>query len=199
MRRRIVEARVEQARPGKRPRGPAEGQIVPMVANEVERVGGFVGVSLSEPLLQVGVLASILGYMLFIEPQVALISLVFFMPQVVVVPILQRRTNRYAGRKVGLVRELGERVADQELCIEHCDEHEQHIKRIFDSRISYVRVKYLLKSLTNLFNHTAPLSVLVIGGWFVIQGRTELGTVVPSSRGSSAWRTLSVSSSPTTE
>jgi len=155
-----------------------EGEMIPMAAREVERVGGFVGESFSEPVLQAGILLSIIGYMLVVEPVVALISLAFFIPQLIVVPLIQRGLNRRARDKVRTMREFGERIADHELCVAHCDEHDDQIERIYANRMSYYRLKFLLKLLVNLFNHLAPLSVLLVGGYFVIEGRTTVGTIV---------------------
>ena len=177
MRERIALGAVEQARERKDD-AIDEGERIPMAAHEVERVGGFVGDSLSEPVLQAGILLSIIGYMLAVEPGVALVSLAFFVPQLIVVPVIQRTLNRRARDKVRTVRELGERIADHELCIEHCDEHDDQIGRIYANRMSYYRLKFLLKFLVNLFNHLAPLSVLIVGGYFVIEGRTTVGTIV---------------------
>ena len=47
------------------------------MASEAERVGGFVGEAFSQPLLQGGRLVAVLGYMLVVEPTIALVSLVF--------------------------------------------------------------------------------------------------------------------------
>ncbi len=44
-----------------------EGAVVSMLTSEVEKLGGFAGQALSGPLLQVGTLVSILGYMFWIE------------------------------------------------------------------------------------------------------------------------------------
>jgi ABC-type bacteriocin/lantibiotic exporter with double-glycine peptidase domain len=55
-----------------------EGETVSIVASEVERVGGFVGEAFSEPILQGGILAVVLGYMLVVEPTIALVGLAFF-------------------------------------------------------------------------------------------------------------------------
>jgi len=177
MRQRLALTAVENARGG---RGEAidEGEMIPMASREVERVGGFVGASFSEPTLQTGILLSIVGYMLVVEPVVALFSLGFFVPQLILVPVMQRVLNRRARDKVRIVRELGERIAERELGVEHCEEHEDQIERIYRNRMSYYRLKFLLKLLTNLFNHLAPISVLVVGGYFVIEGRTTVGTVV---------------------
>jgi ABC-type multidrug transport system fused ATPase/permease subunit len=41
-----------------------EGTEISMILSEVEPIGGFVGISVSEPLLQGGVLVSVFGYLL---------------------------------------------------------------------------------------------------------------------------------------
>ena len=38
--------------------------------------------------------------------------------------------------------------------------------------------KFLLKGTINLANNLAPLGVLVVGGWFVLEGATTVGVVV---------------------
>lgn len=176
MRRRIASVAADDARRA----GPdryTEGEVVPMAAAEVERVGGFVGASFSEPVLQAGILLSVLGYMVVVEPKVALVSLAVFLPQVIIVPLVQRVLNRRAQRIVTALRDLGERIV----------EHDRHlgepggrddIDRIYDNRMSYYRLKFLLKFLGNLFNHLGPLSVLLVGGYYTLQGETTVGTVV---------------------
>ena len=39
-------------------------------------------------------------------------------------------------------------------------------------------MKYAAKAVTNLINHLGPLSVLLLGGWLVIQGEAQVGTIV---------------------
>src|SRR5580704_3138713 len=44
------------------------GTHTAMVVAEAEPIGGFVGMAISEPLLQTGILVSVIGYMTFLEP-----------------------------------------------------------------------------------------------------------------------------------
>ena len=153
-----------------------QGETVSMVASEVERVGGFVGKSFSEPVLQGGILIGVFGYMLVVEPIIALISLCFFLPQLVFVPLIQRVINRRARRKVKLVRELGDQIVDGEAGDAGAYDHTT--RRVYRVRMSYFRLKFLVKFLSNLINHMGPLSVLVVGGWLAINGETTVGTIV---------------------
>lgn len=63
-----------------------EGTAASMVLSEVEPIGGFAGISISEPLLQAGVLVSVFGYLFFLEPRMALLCGLAFSPQLVFVP-----------------------------------------------------------------------------------------------------------------
>lgn len=78
------------------------GIEVAMVLEEVEPIGGFTGVSLSEPLLQGGILASVICYMVFLNLNLNLVvlGLAFFVPQMVVVPLLQSAINRRAEARI---------------------------------------------------------------------------------------------------
>ena len=169
---RTAAPQTEGARDGDRGRG----ETVSIVTAEAERVGGFIGESLSEPLLQIGIFASILGYMLVVEPPIAIVSLGFFVPQLVFVPLLQRAVNRRARRKVELVRELGELiVAPPE---DRGGRYRDRLDRVYRVRLQYYALKFLIKFLNNLMNQLAPLSVLMIGGYMVTTGATTVGTVV---------------------
>jgi ABC-type bacteriocin/lantibiotic exporter with double-glycine peptidase domain len=151
-----------------------QGETVSIVAAEVERVGGFVGEAFSEPILQGGILVAVLGYMLVVEPTIALVSLCFFVPQIVLVPVIQRLVNRRALHKVELVRELGEQIVDAVAR----DDYGRTARRVYGVRMSYYRLKFLSKMLTNFMNHLAPLSVLMVGGYLVVNGATTVGTIV---------------------
>jgi ABC-type multidrug transport system fused ATPase/permease subunit len=59
--------------------GEEAGVEISMVLEEAEPIGGFTGVSLSEPLLQGGVLASVIVYMLYLDWRMALLGLAFFL------------------------------------------------------------------------------------------------------------------------
>ena len=53
-------------------RAKAEGVEISMILSESEPIGGFVGVSISEPLLQGGILLSVFGYLAWLEPWIML-------------------------------------------------------------------------------------------------------------------------------
>src|SRR5271165_188230 len=78
--------------------GPeARGVGAAMIVGEVEPIGGFVGSSLSEPLLQAGIMLSVLAYIVHIDRWMAAAAFALFLPQLVFVPLMQSAINRRAG------------------------------------------------------------------------------------------------------
>ena len=71
------------------PAAEAQGIAVSMIVAEVEPIGGFVGESVSEPLLQGGILLSVLAYLIHVDPCMALGAFALFVPQF----LLDRRAH----------------------------------------------------------------------------------------------------------
>ena len=164
----------------------AEGTKQSMIVAEAEVVGGFVAESLAFPLLQAGIVLSIAGYMLVVDPAVAAVALGFFVPSVILVAIVQPRLNRLTGTKTKTQRGLGEAVLEVDhTADEAADDKDARsetvdrlIERLYGLKIRIAGLKYGVKFVNNMFGHLGQLSVLVVGGYLVIQGETTLGTIV---------------------
>lgn len=156
------------------------GRAVSIIGNEVDRLGGFVGEGISQPVVNFGMLLAIGGYMLAVQPTVACLSLVFLLPQAVLVPVIQHRLNKLIEKRLDLMRGVSDGIAG--LSGEEEDLEEAplgaELKKVYDNRMRIYLVKFLLKGLINLMNNLAPLAVLMIGGYMVIQGETTVGVVV---------------------
>lgn len=166
---------------GRETKNEAEGQsgtAVSIVNHELEAIGGFVGDGISDPLAQVGVMVAIVVYMVTVEPMIALISIAFLGPQVVIIPLIQRKLNALVDRRVDLVRDLSEDVTDQAGEEDLLKRTDNDIRRIFGNRMRFFLWKFLGKVVLNFLNAVAPLMVLAFGGWMVVQGETQVGVVV---------------------
>jgi ABC-type bacteriocin/lantibiotic exporter with double-glycine peptidase domain len=153
------------------------GVEIAMILEEAEPIGGFVGVSVSEPLLQGGILVSVVGYMLFLEPWLALLGIAFFVPQMVFVPLLQHAINLRARERILIKREISGAIADNG----HGDDALSQtgaIRRVFTLQMGIYWRKYSMNLLMNLMHHLAVAVVLCVGGWLALDGRIEVGTVV---------------------
>jgi len=159
-----------------------EGAVVSMVTNEVQKLGGFSGSALSGPLLQIGTVIVVLGYMFWVEPFVASIALALYSPQFVIVPIVQRRLNALT-RDIALsIRDLGgflvENAEDSLIGREPPPPYLSLTDRILGLRKRFVMTKNVMKLLNNFLIALGPFGVTVYGGYLVIQGETEIGIIL---------------------
>ncbi len=159
-----------------------EGAVVSMLSSEVEKLGGFSGSSISGPLLQVGTLLSILGYMFWVEPLVASIALILYSPQFFIVPYFQARLNRLSRDKAIKVRELGAFIVDNAeddlISKEAPPTFLTLTEQILNIRTRFLLGKNLMKAIINLLIALGPFGVIAFGGWLVIQDRIELGVIL---------------------
>ena len=159
-----------------------EGAVVSMLSSEVEKLGGFSGSAISGPLLQIGTLISILGYMFWVEPQVAAIALVLYSPQFFIVPYFQKKLNELSRDKAMKVRELGAFIVDNAeedlLSKEPPSLFLRITDQILNIRTRFLMRKNIMKTMVNMLIALGPFGVIAFGGWLVIHGQLELGVIL---------------------
>ena len=155
------------------------GQTVNVIGREIDNVGGFVGTSISEFVVNLTLLILVAGYMLYIQPVIALVSAVFLAPQILLARYMQADLNTLVERQVGLVRRLGDETVTQAAGKSKATGKEfRTIRAIFRNRIQFYFFKYGLKTLLSVANAVGTLVVLIVGGYLVIQGKTTIGIIV---------------------
>ena len=139
-----------------------------MIVAEVEPIGGFVGASISEPLLQGGILASVLAYMIHVDLWLAGTVLALFVPQFVFVPLMQGAINRRTRARVQIVRQLGVSVVEAISGDEARDRTDnKRIDRVFELNMGIFRFKFTMNFLMNLSTQLQIIAALLVGGWLV--------------------------------
>lgn len=163
------------------PDATIEGARVSIVSAETERLGGFVGESIAVPLLNAGIATTMLVYMMVVSPIIAAVSLALLVPVIYVTPRIQARINKLTAERIAELRALGNDLVDARQGDGEAVPHERMNRRtdtIFGLRARIYLFKFLAKGLANLIGHLGPLAILTVGGWLVIEGRTEIGTIV---------------------
>ncbi|WP_206419844.1 ABC transporter transmembrane domain-containing protein [Minwuia thermotolerans] len=150
------------------------GRAVSIISAEMDKLGSFVGEGLSQPVANLGMLVAILGYMLVVEPLVALLGAVLLVPQALLVPVAQRRINRLIERRLETMRDLSDVIGEDA----RDAGAEAKIDRLYGNRMKTFLVKFAMKGLINLMNGLAPLGVLIFGGIMVIRDETSVGVIV---------------------
>jgi ABC-type bacteriocin/lantibiotic exporter with double-glycine peptidase domain len=150
-----------------------------MLVGEVEPIGGFVGSSLSEPLLQGGILASVLAYIVHLDKWMAAAAFALFLPQLVFVPLMQGAINRRAGARVWVLRQLGVSTVDTRAAsVERDTTDGKRIDRVLQLNMGIYKFKFSMNFFMNLCNHFQVIAALLIGGWMVHSDQLEVGGVV---------------------
>jgi ABC-type multidrug transport system fused ATPase/permease subunit len=177
---RLNESLTGMTRAGSQSSTEDEGVAISVVVSEVEAVGGFVASGLSEPVLDAGILLSIFGYMLVVQPWLALVALLLFVPQAGFIPLLQNAINRRTQRRIQVVRKLSVDIAEsaQNKSTNRERTFKRRVRRVYDLNMQIYRRKFGMNFLMNLFYHLGVAGVFLVGSWQVLKGETEIGTVV---------------------
>jgi ABC-type multidrug transport system fused ATPase/permease subunit len=159
------------------------GTFVAMIATEAEAVGKFVGDCISTPTVQAGTLLSVLGYMLYTEPLLGLVVLFIAVPQVFIVPMIQRRINTLVRERVRTVRRAGDLIVDNMQDTggsagSRGSEIGTAFETIYGVRLRVFKLKFGLKVLVSGLQSVGVFALLFVGGIMVLNGRTEIGIVV---------------------
>ncbi len=121
---------------------------------------------------------TVFGYMITLQPFVALVTLAIFSPQFVFVPLMQRAINRRTAARVKILREVSADIIESVTKDQASAGNEARINRIFELNMGIFRVKFSMNFLMNLIHHLQIVGALLFGGWSVVQGITEVGTIV---------------------
>jgi ABC-type multidrug transport system fused ATPase/permease subunit len=152
--------------------GDTTGTHTAMAVAEAEPIGGFVGMAISEPLLQAGILVSVIGYMAWLEPWTLLLSVGYLLPQALFVPPMQQAINRRAADRIKTLRRVSGDI------VETGTPDDERVERVFELNMGIYKLKYGMNLGMNLMYAFAVAAALGVGGWFAITGRIDVGTVV---------------------
>ena len=166
----------------------SQGEIIPMVTQEVEPLGGFIGDAYSLPAFQGGQLAVILAFLFIQNPIMAAAAVALYPLQIYIIPKLQMRVNQLGKRRVQLVRRLSDRIGETVQGVQEIHAHDtsnleradfsHRLGAIFEVRYSIYRQKFVIKFLNNFIQQLGPFFFYSIGGYLVIAGSLDIGTLM---------------------
>jgi ABC-type bacteriocin/lantibiotic exporter with double-glycine peptidase domain len=156
----------------------AEGVQASMIVAEVEPVGAFVGSSVSEPLMQAGILCSVVAYMIHVDLRMAAVAILFFVPQLIFVPMMQHAMNRRTRVRIRLIRRLSISVVEGGGNVERDRADDDRIDRIFHLNMGIFKLKFSMNFLMNLSTQLQVIGALAVGAWAVLNEQLEIGGVV---------------------
>lgn len=159
-------------------RNTPAGQLISMMIGEVEDLGQFFGEALSVPTFHGLMLLGSVGYMVYLNPLMALLALGLFPLQIWLIPKLQRRVSRLARDRVKAVRGVSDRIQESVGAIQEIYANDtvafeasgfrSQLQKIFQIRIRIYNLKYLIKWINNFLEKVGYSFLLIIGGWLAI-------------------------------
>ncbi len=164
------------------------GEIITMITAEVEPLGGFIADAFKLPIFQGGYLIVILTFLMIQNWVMAVAAIALYPLQFYIIPKLQRRVNEFGKERVRLVRRLSDRISETVSGIEevHANDASAYEKAGFSHRLGQIyevrlRIfiwKFIIKFLNNSINQLGPFCFYAIGGYLVIGGDLQIGTLM---------------------
>lgn len=169
------------------------GTLVTMLAAEAEVVGSFAGGAIATPIVQVGTLASVIGFIVASQPWLGLMALTVVIPQAAIVVGIQNRINGRVRERVQSLRDASSRLSTGSLAAVD-PAVTGDFRAIFHVRRRIFALKLSSKFALAAISAVGKLGILFLGGWFVLKGQSDVGTVVASLTGltriEGPWRDL---------
>jgi ABC-type bacteriocin/lantibiotic exporter with double-glycine peptidase domain len=161
---------------------PEKGTLLNMITTDAEDLGNFTGSAIAGPVLMIGTLISVIGFIFVQQPTLGIVALAIILPQALIVLVIQKRVNRGVKKRVQILRGASNSLHSSELKrIEQgiLDEFDD----IFETRRKIHILKMSSKFALRLINSIGVLAILFLGGWLVLEDRTDVGTVVAALTG----------------
>ncbi|MBW1979689.1 MAG: ABC transporter ATP-binding protein/permease [Deltaproteobacteria bacterium] len=164
------------------------GMVISSLTSELASVGVFLGSALAVPIINGLTLLAFAGYMLHLNPLLAVVSLSIYPLEILVIPVLQKRFNELNRDRVDTTRlfsnVIGEAVSgihevhgNGSYPIEN-EKFGRQAARLFNLRHRMNIYKFGIKFTNNFFQNMGPFILFLLGGYLAIEGRFDLGALV---------------------
>jgi ABC-type multidrug transport system fused ATPase/permease subunit len=169
-------------------RKASPGMVVSSLISEVANTGEFVGQAIAVPVTNLLTLLAFAGYLFYLNPLMAVISMALYPVAVLVIPSLQKRANAANKQRVDTGRTMSTLIGETVSGI-----HEVHgnasfhlenrrfgamAEKLYQVRVVWNLYKYAIKVSNNFFQNLGPFVLFLVGGYLAINGRFDLGALV---------------------
>ncbi|WP_170375964.1 ABC transporter transmembrane domain-containing protein [Ruegeria atlantica] len=158
------------------------GTMTTAISAEAEELGKFAGGAFSDPVVQIGTLISVIGYISSTQPGLGMIAFSMIVPQIVIVLVSQRKVNVFVAERVRILRSSTDRLTTEDIDAVARD-IEAQFDDIYNTRRRMFLWKLSAKFLLSVINGAGTVGVLMLGGYLVLNGKTDVGTVVAATSG----------------
>ena len=164
------------------------GLVVTSLVAELTTAGTFVGMALAVPITNILTLAAFAGYLFWLNPLLAAISLSIYPVVLFLIPLLQKKANSANKERVDTTRIMSDKIAESISGIHEIQGNGAFgiesakfngvVNRLLKIRIVWTLFTQGIKTLNNFFTNLSPFLIFLVGGWLAMNGRLELGALV---------------------
>lgn len=164
------------------------GTVVASLVTELAASANFVGAAVAVPLSNVLTLVAIGAYLIWLNALLGIVTLSIYPIALFVVPLVQRGVNNWNKQRVDSSNKMASRITESvsgisEIHAQGSFQSEEHsyntiIERLLRIRIIWTLYRHGVKVTNNLFVGLGPVVVMLLGGYLLMQGETELGSIV---------------------
>jgi ABC-type multidrug transport system fused ATPase/permease subunit len=164
------------------------GLVVAALTTELATAGDFVGMAIAVPVTNLLMLFGFSGYLFWLNPLLAAITLSIYPVVLLLVPVLQKHVNIYNRKRVDTGRKVASKVGESVAGIHEIQANGSfkfenkkfgslvnHLRKI---RIVWNLFRFAVKTVNSLFTNFSRFLVFALGGYLAINGRLELGALV---------------------
>jgi putative ABC transport system ATP-binding protein len=164
------------------------GEVIQSMLGEIEPLGGFIGEVVATPAFQGGLLVVYAVFIFVQDVWLGLAAVAFYPLQAWLIPKLQAKVIRLNRERARTNRQLADRIAesvDKIADIHTNDTPRWHMAQIAGRlhRLTMIRLdiykrKFTIKFINNLINQLIPFFFYAVGGYLVIKGELDFGSLV---------------------
>ena len=164
------------------------GLVVSALVTELAIAGSFIGMAVAVPVTSVLTLLAFAGYLFWLNPLLAAISLSTYPLVLILLPRVQSRANLANKKRVDATRNLAGKIGESISGIHEIHgngsyrienrKYDKMVENLRKIRISWNLYKFGVKVLNNFFNNLSPFLIFIVGGYLAIKGRLDLGALV---------------------
>jgi len=164
------------------------GMVVASLITELATAGDFIGMAVAIPVTSVLTLLAFAGYLFWLNPLLAALSLSIYPLVVFLLPWLQKKANRENKKRVDITRDLSSKIAESISGIHEIQgngafgienrKYDGLVDKLTRVRIRWNVFRFAIKVSNNFFNNLSPFVIFIMGGYLAIKGQLELGALV---------------------
>jgi len=165
-----------------------QAELATMIKDEVEPLGGFIGDAYVQPMFLGGQAMTAVIFIMMQNFLLSLIVIAILAAQMVIIPRLRKPVLMLGRQRQLSARLLAGRIAEtadgvNEIHIHGAANHEradisERLGHIFRIRFDLYNKKFIAKFWNNILSQATPFAIYLLGGYFAITGKMDVGAVV---------------------